>query len=193
MYTERIIPGVTQKIQIPYRGPYRIHKLYGQTAELIDGEKEIKVNVTKLVKLRNFTVPQRDLTGKVDTSVPVEDNKDDALERATDVTTRLMEHKKESKIVRMAKRKIDEVKGAVEDRKTELEIDEDEEIAEEPPQEVEDKAEQKVIEEARKIKDREAKLKAKAKSRPAMKVKLSARDLPVGALAIAYASGEKTL
>src|SRR6185437_5013353 len=119
--------------------------------------------------------------------------KDDDLERATEVTTRLMEHKKESTIVRMAKRKIDEVKGAVEDRKIELKIDEDEEIAEELSQEVEDKAEQKVIEEAKKIKDREAKLKAKAKSRPAMKVKLSTKDLPVGALAIAYASGEQRL
>src|SRR6185437_7502271 len=94
MYTERSIPGVTQKIQIPYRGPYRIHKLYGQTAELIDGEKEIKVNVTKLVKLRNFTVPQRDLKGKVDSSVPIEDNKDDALEPATEVTVCLLNTRK---------------------------------------------------------------------------------------------------
>src|SRR6185437_4270171 len=66
MYNDVPIPGIPQKVQIRYKGPFRVTKVYGQTAELSDGAKEIKANVTKLVRLRNFTVPQRDLKGRIE-------------------------------------------------------------------------------------------------------------------------------
>ena len=54
MYDDVPIPGIPQKVQIPCKGPFRVTKVYGQTAELTDGDKESKANVTKLVRLRNF-------------------------------------------------------------------------------------------------------------------------------------------
>ena len=107
VYNDRHIEGIPAKLQIPYKGPYKIIKLYGQAAELTDGENEYKSNVTKLVKLRNFALPQRDLNGKVDFKFEkAADVEDEVLERATEVTDRIAEHKKESKIVKLAKRKL---------------------------------------------------------------------------------------
>src|SRR5689334_11711792 len=76
-----------------------------------------------------------------------------------------MEHKTESKLIRMANRKADEARA-----QRQLETDENEEAA--------DGVLQKV---------------AKAASRPVAKIKVTAKDLPVGTLAIAYGSGAQQL
>src|SRR6185437_12299992 len=90
-----------------------------------------------------------------------------------------MEHKKESKIFRIAKRKIGEVKEAPEE-KSEVGDDDDEKMEEPVERKVEDKVEQKLMEEAEKLRQREAKLRIRATTRPISKINVTAKDLPVG-------------
>src|SRR6185437_562258 len=153
-----------------------------------------KANVTKLVRLRNFTVPQRELKGRIEKASDVEEktDKNEALGRAVEITKRLLEHKKESKIVKMAKRKIAEVKEAPEE-KSEVRNDDDEKMEETVERKVEDKAEQKLMEEAEKLRQREAKLRIRATTRPISRINVTAKDLPIGTMAVVYAAGAQYL
>jgi len=79
MYNDVPIPGIPQKVQIPYNGPFRVTKVYGQTAELSDGDKEMKANVTKFVRLRNLTVPQSDPKGRIEKASDAEEKTDKSV------------------------------------------------------------------------------------------------------------------
>src|SRR5689334_8678738 len=182
VYNDRYIEGVPTKLQIPYKGPYKVTKIYGQAAELSDGEKDFKANVTKLVKLRNFALPQRDLNGKVDAKEEkAAEIEDEVLERATEVTDRISEHKKEGKIIKLAKRKLAEVRGTPK-RKS------DQKYQNEKESQIEDKVEDEAVQRiADEIRATEGKLKRKAEARNVLKSPITAAVLIPGRFAIANA------
>src|SRR5689334_5864666 len=64
VFDDRPAPGIPYKLRIPYKGPYRVVRLYDNIAVLAIGDDEKKVNITKIIKLRDCALPQRDLKGR---------------------------------------------------------------------------------------------------------------------------------
>src|SRR6185437_10466508 len=108
VFDDRPAPGIPYKLRIPYKGPYRVVKLFENTAILAVGDDEKKVNVTKLIKLRDFCLPHRDLKGRAMTFsepapvVPLEET----FERAKELTDKLLLFKRDGKIWGAAKKAV---------------------------------------------------------------------------------------
>src|SRR5690348_2926046 len=95
-------------MRIPYR-PYKITSKFGKAVELDDDGKVIKANVTKLVKLKNFFLPERDLKGRVrDQVVQPEALNEDTFAQGKDIADKLIVYKKEGKLWKAAKARLRE-------------------------------------------------------------------------------------
>src|SRR6185437_13406950 len=151
IFDDRQAPGIPYKLRIPYRGPYRIIKLYDNNAILNVNDEERKVNITKLIKLKDFTLP-RDLKGRATDLEKLEqpDPLEETFEQAKQLTDKLLRFKRDGKIWQQAKAKVknDIFKGlAKDDSKTEVKT------------EIEDEVEGKIAETAKTIRAHEKTLK----------------------------------
>src|SRR6185437_4502288 len=107
-------------------------------------------------------------------------------------TTRLTEHKKESKIIRIAKRKLSEVKGPAEE-KEEIKDDDEERPVEAVEEKAENKLEMRTMEEAERIRQQDVKLQIRARKNPVSRIKVSAKNLPIGTLGVVHAAEAQRL
>jgi len=102
--------GIPRKFEIPYKGPFRIIKLFGNNVIVADGDKEVTYNITKTIKLRNFTIPQRDLYGRIVRNVDdhLDESIEDTFARAKVLTDKLLQLKREGQLYKLAKQKVRE-------------------------------------------------------------------------------------
>src|SRR6185437_4344430 len=109
-YNDRPMVGIPRKFEIPYKGPFRIIKLFGNNVIVADGDKEVTYNITKTIKLRNFTIPQRDLYRRIVRNVDdhLDESIEDTFARANVLTDKLLQLKREGQLYKLAKQKVRE-------------------------------------------------------------------------------------
>src|SRR6185437_4496698 len=182
VFDDRPAPGIPYKLRIPYKGPYRVLKLYDNTAVLAIGDDEKNVNVSKIIKLRNFTLPQRDLKGRTTnlTELLPTGPLAETFERAKELTDKLLFFKRDGKIWKQAKKNVKEsfFQGSFSAKKLEAKSEEKTDIDE--------IVEDKVAEAARDIRDQQRTFKQIASTRIPTKLHITTTTFTPGKFTVAW-------
>ena len=157
-------------------------KLFDNTAILAVGDDEKKVNVTKLIKLRDFCLPHRDLKGRAMTlsePAPVV-LLEETFERAKELTDKLLLFKRDGKIWGAAKKAVKQsfLQGPPPSHKPDIKYDEKIDIDE--------LVDDKVAEAAQKMRELERTLKKISSTRITSKLHLPTTNFTPGNFAVAW-------